>query len=194
MSDIENWLAEGSLNSDGRANEVVDLVLAHPQALEDVLACLESPNPVVRGHAGDALEKIGRERPADFLPHLAFLQKIALREPIAMTRWHLAMLFGHLSIYPEVIPSLKEALLTLLEDRHFFVRSWTITSLAIIACLYPEHHAEILNAIAPLVQAGNAALRKRAVKALEALTTNLEFPKGWIKSRYVRNALADKTG
>ena len=186
MSDIEKWLAEGNLNSDGRANEVVSLVISNPGVLEDVLVCLESTNPVVRGHAGDALEKIARENPADFLPHVAYLQQIALKDRVAMVKWHLAMLFGHISLYPEIAPNLKETLLTLLEDRHLFVQSWAITSLAIIARLYPEHHPDIVNAIAPLAQAGNAALRKRAVNALNILTDRAEFPKGWVKSRYVQ--------
>jgi HEAT repeat protein len=191
MNDIERWLAEGSLNSDGRANEVVDLVMAQPDVLDDVLACLESANPVVRGHAADALEKIGRERPADFLLHITSLEKLALRDPVPMVKWHLAMLFGHLSIYPEHVPSLKETLLILLRDRHLFVQSWAITSLAIIARLYPDHYTEILNAIAPLAQSGSAARRKRAGKALVALTGPADFPKGWVKSRYVQDKLAD---
>ena len=191
MRDIEKWLAEGDLNSDGRANEVVALVLSNPEVLEEVLLCLESTNPIVRGHASDALEKIGRERPADFLPHISFLQQIALKDRVVMVEWHLAMLFGHLSIYPEIALSLKESLLMLLDDQHLFVQSWAITSLAIIAQLYPEQQAEILNAIAPLSRTGNAALRKRSGKALLALANGEELPKDWIKSRFVKSRIAD---
>lgn len=67
--DIGKWLAEGSLTNGGRANEIVALVADVPAAFEDVFACLKSSNRVVRGHAADALEKIGREQPDLFLPH-----------------------------------------------------------------------------------------------------------------------------
>lgn len=189
MNDIESWLAEGNLNSDGRANEVVDLVFANPEAFGDVLACLESANPIVRGHTADALEKIGREHPAYFLPHIAALQQIAETDRVAMVQWHLAMLFGHLSLYPEHIETFTGTLLKLLHSNQLFTQSWAITSLAILATLHPDSREEIVKAIGPLERVANPALRKRASKALAVLVGEQPFPKGWVKSRFVQSRL-----
>ena len=189
MFGFGSWLAESTLNTDGRAEEVVAVVLEHPQAFPEALDCLKSANPVVRGHAADALEKIGREKPELFLPHLDLLAATASRDPVAMVQWHLAMLFGHLAVYPETLPPSLEALRGLIKAKALFTQSWAATSLAVIGCLYPEHQQEAIDQIVPLRTAPSAALRKRADTALAVLTGVQPFPKGWVKSPAVRAKL-----
>lgn len=153
MNDIEKWLAEGSLNSDGLANEVVDLVMTHPLALDDVLACLESTSPVVRGHAADALEKIGREKPNDFLPYTQFLQKIALTDSVCP-------ILGHHQ-----------------PGEHRLHLSTA-----------PRRNPECDSPIGPNRK---HCAKKTSGNALEILTDNVNFPKGWVKSRHIKAKLSE---
>jgi hypothetical protein len=188
--DIEKWLAEGDLTNDGRADEVVALVSNAPAVLEDVIACLGSPNPVVRGHAADALEKIGRDQPALFLPHVDEILRILEKDPVPMVQWHLAMLLGHLALYPQYRQRFTEALIPLVERGKSFTRSWAVTSLALLARLEPELQPQAVSAISAGTQLGSAAMRKRAEKALAVLLEGADFPKGWVKSAEVRRMLA----
>lgn len=73
MNSFSQILAEGDLRSDGFADEVARIVAENPALLPDLLAALTSPNPSVRGHAADALEKASRSHPhrvAPYLPHI----------------------------------------------------------------------------------------------------------------------------
>jgi hypothetical protein len=63
-------LEGGHRNSLGRAGEVVEIVLADRSRLDELFASLTEPDELVRLRAGDALEKVCRERPAWFVPHL----------------------------------------------------------------------------------------------------------------------------
>jgi hypothetical protein len=188
--DIEKWLAEGDLTNDGRADEIVALVSDTPDIFEDVFACLGSPNPVVRGHTADALEKIGRDQPALFLPHVDEILSILEKDTVPMVQWHLAMLLGHLALYPRYRERFVAALIPLAERGKSFTRSWAITSLAILARLEPELQPQAVSAISASARSGTAAMRKRAEKALAVLLEDADFPKGWVKSAEVRRMLA----
>jgi hypothetical protein len=201
--DLEKWLAEGDLTNDGRADEIVALVGEDPAVFGDVFACLQSSNPVVRGHAADALEKIGRSQPDLFLPHIDEILTILNDDPVQMVKWHLAMLLGHLAVYPQYHRRFAEALLPFVTRGKSFTRSWAITSLAILARLSPELQPRAVAAFSASRNSGSAAMRKRAEKALAILLSEVEypkrqrrgaegsdFPKGWVKSAEVRRMLA----
>lgn len=189
--DIEKWLAEGDLTNDGRADEVVSLVKELPAAFEDVFCCLQSPNPIVRGHAADALEKIGRDRPDLFLPHIDQILRTIKIDTVPMVQWHLAMLLGHLAVYPQYHQRLAEALIPLVAHGKSFTQSWAITSLAILARLSPNLQTEAVQAISDCQRSGSAALRKRAERALAALVQGGPFIKGWVKSPAVQRLLQE---
>ena len=150
MNDFERWLAEGDLTSDGRANEIVDIVLESPIYIADLLACLQSENPVVRGHAADVIEKIGREKPEIYLPHIHRLIKSAEEDPVDMVQWHLAMLFGHLALFEDYLDPLLATLNEQLQKGGAFVKTWAMASLCMIARLYPGYQARIVGEISKL--------------------------------------------
>jgi HEAT repeat protein len=182
MSQIRDWLKEGDLTSDGRANEVVQVVLSDLSLVEDLIEYLDDEDSVVRSHAADALEKVARTYPAQVGPYLAALFKKAREDPVAMVRWHVAMIFGHLSMFPAWAPELKEALIGLLSDPSPFSQSWAIVSLCLIARQYPQMAGEIVAAVAPLAASGSVAIRARVRRALPILTdARHPLPKGWIK-------------
>ena len=129
MNKIRKWLAEGDLTSDGHANDVVQIINNNPEKIDDLLACLENPDKVVRGHAADAIEKIGREKPEIYLPHMHILLERAIQDHLSMVQWHLAMLFGHLAIYEALIDPIISVLLNLLTLESAMTVTWSMASL-----------------------------------------------------------------
>ncbi len=89
-------LTGGHHNSLGRAEEVVGIVSADRARLDELFACLEEPDELVRMRAGDALEKVCREHPAWFVPHVeALLGEVGEIEQPSV-QWHVAQMLDHL--------------------------------------------------------------------------------------------------
>lgn len=190
MTQMEHWLAGGDLRSDGASNEVADLVRNQLDLLPDLLSALDAPDPVVRGRAADALEKVGRSEQDSITQHIDRLIQVNLKDDVPMVRWHVAMLLGHLAIDPSQRPRIKDALLALLDDPSVFVASWAIASLCVVAYLDPSTTEDIVEAIGTLHESASPALRTRARSALAALTDPAgEIPIGWIKSERVRREI-----
>ena len=187
MNQVLSWLAGGDLRSDGISSQVSELVLKEPQLLDDLLAGLGVPDEVVRGRTADALEKIARTRPDLLVDPLPDLIQAGQSDEVPMVRWHIAMLLGHMSIYPQFEPGISEALLRMLKDSSVFVQSWSIVSLCIVAKKYPNECQPILTAISPLVDSHSPAIRSKARKAIALLSdATAAFPKGWIKSDHLQ--------
>jgi hypothetical protein len=89
-------LRGGHPNSLGRTPEVVDLVLADRARLADLFAAINDPDQLVRLRVGDALEKVCREEPAWFEPHVDdVLDDLgAIDQP--SVQWHVAQMLQHL--------------------------------------------------------------------------------------------------
>jgi hypothetical protein len=188
MSSILEWLSGGDLRSDGMADEVVDVVLKNPPLFDEVLAGLWESDDVIRARTADALEKIARVKPEYLKDHLAQLIQLAREDPVAMVRMHLAMIFGHLAIYDELLDDLTSVLLYMLEDKSVFTKSWVIVSLCIIARRDPENLERILSQIVTYQNSSSIAIRTKVKYAVEILTDEKRpFPKGWIKSEHVRD-------
>ena len=82
----------------GRSEEVVADVLADPGQFRLVFDAILTPDPVVRMHAADAVEKIARRRPA----LLHGLENCMLTEVARIdqkeVRWHVAQLLPRLTL------------------------------------------------------------------------------------------------
>jgi len=86
-------LTGGRPNSLGRTIEVVDLVLANPERLEDLFQCYQSKDEVVRLWTSNGMRRVQAERPDLMIPYFDRLinQIGALDQPSA--QWTLAVLF-----------------------------------------------------------------------------------------------------
>lgn len=69
--------------------------------MRSLFDALRSNDPVVRMRAGDALEKVCRERPAWFGPYLPRLlgEVAAIDQP--SVQWHLAQILGQVELAPD---------------------------------------------------------------------------------------------
>jgi HEAT repeat protein len=189
MNQVLSWLSGGDLRSDGMANEVSQFVLDNPQVFEDLYAGLFAEDDVVRGRAADALEKVARRRPDLLLEHLPEVINLAEVEDVPMVKMHLAMIFGHLAVYPEMIEELMPPLNNLLGDESVFTRSWAIVSLCIIARNFPKECQAVLDTFLPFQEDESIAIRTKAKKAINLLTDpRAQFPKGWIKSEHLQES------
>lgn len=187
MNQILQWLAGDDLRSDGMADEAADFVLQHPELIEDLVEGLDAADDVMRGRTADALEKVARARPDLVLPILPILVELARTDRVAMVKMHLAMILGHLALYPQALDEIAPALYELLEDESVFSASWAITSLCIVARQDPNTREEILLRVTRLEGHSSTALRTRVRKALKVLTSDdAPFPKGWIKSQHLQ--------
>lgn len=183
MSDIVRWLTIGDLRSDGAADQVVEVVRRNPRLLPDVVVALKSPRAATRGHAADALEKIGREHPQDLARFLAVFLGALRADEVAMVRWHMAMLLGHLSTLPTLTPRLIPPLMRATCDPSAFCQSWAVTSLCLFGRQNSAWTRRIADAISPLVRSSSPALRLRARRAMTLLTNpTAPFPRGWVKA------------
>lgn len=165
-------LAGGHHNSLGRTAEVVEIVVADHGRLEELFACLDSPDELIRLRAGDALEKVCRERPEWFLPYAdRFLGEIG-RIDQPSVQWHTAQILDHLlaDLSETQRRQATELLLAYLERSEDWIvlntsmgvlAGWVATDPALAGSLRP--HLERL--------AGDPrkSVAKRATKCLAAL-------------------------
>lgn len=185
---ILTWLSGGDLRSDGMANEAARVVLDNPAIIDDLMAGLSESDDVIRARTADALEKVAREMPDLLKVHLQQLIDLAGTEQVPAVKMHLAMIFGHLAVYEEMLEQLILVLYYLLEDESVFTRSWAIASLCIIGRKYPIENQRILNKLSQLQSDPSVAIRSRIAKAVVLLTNpEKEFPKGWIKSVHLQD-------
>ncbi len=173
----------GDLRSDGAASQAATAVLRNEQLMADLAEGLAHTDAVVRGRTIDAFEKVARSRPDLVRPYLVDILQLLGNEKTMLARMHAAMLFGHLTVYAEVIPQVLPILLDMLDEPTAFTKSWAITSLCIIARKEPRFLQEISNRIVQLSNDPSAAIRTRVRYAMEILAdARKSFPKSWIKS------------
>lgn len=189
MNKIRKWLAEGDLTSDGRANDVVQIIYDNPEKIDDLLVCLEDTNEVIRGHAADAIEKIGREKPEIYLPHMHILLERAIQDDLPMVQWHLAMLFGHLAIYEALIDPIISVLLDLLTSLSAMTVTWSMASLCIIAKLHPDYSPRVLGEISQFEESTKVSIKSRSREIKQILLEDKSIPKHWVKSPAVQAKL-----
>jgi len=91
-------LRGGDARSLGRVPEVVDEVLRSRDRLTGLFDCLVENDDVVRMRAGDALEKVARQRPDWMLPFVERLldEVAAIAQP--SVQWHLAQILAEVPL------------------------------------------------------------------------------------------------
>ena len=94
---FEDMLTGGHHNSLGRTEEVVALTLSDPSRLDELLACYESPDEVVRLRTSSALKRLQKARHEMIVPLLDHLiHKVGCLDQ-ASAQWTLAQLFAALA-------------------------------------------------------------------------------------------------
>jgi len=133
MNKLLRQLTGGDLRSDGLANDVARQVIDQPELLPDLVKGFESDSEITRMRTAHAVEVISRENGKllkGFKPNLI---KHAKEDTLPETRWHLAQVFGNISLSDKDLSIVLPILYEYLKSGTILVKSWTIVGLGKIA-------------------------------------------------------------
>jgi hypothetical protein len=164
-------LMGGDRRSIGRANEVSEHVLAHPESLPELLDCLKSEVVLVRMRAGDALEKVSARCAALLLPQAGLLLTLAERVTDQETRWHLAQILPRIDLHCHQRKRAVAMMLDYADDPSRIVRADALTALAAFA--------ETDAALRPLVATLLREAESSTAPAIRARARRLRRDHGW---------------
>lgn len=183
MNKLLQRITGGNLLSDGESKEVAEFVLEHPEQISDLFEGLYEKEDVVRARTADALEFVSRKRPDLLKGQLPLLTELAVNDSVDMVRWHTAMIFANLEYEDSQLSDILPVLFHMLEDKSNMVKSWAISTLAILGTGNPEKKCEIVSHLKPLLSFNGPSVSNRAKKALAALEQDKSLPKGWQKNK-----------
>ena len=87
MNELIEMLSGGNLQSDGRANDVADKVVRHPNLFNQLVYGLSESDDVVRARTAHALERISRTHPGMVLGLLPQFVEMAVKDHVPMVKW-----------------------------------------------------------------------------------------------------------
>ena len=97
-------------------------------------------------------------------------------------KFHLAMIFGHLSHLSSHLEELLEILYQFLSDRNALDRNWSVTSRCILGKASPESVQDIIAQLRSIVPETSPAVAKRVQTAISVLNEEESIPKNWVKA------------
>ncbi len=168
---LADALRGGDRRSIGRANEVSEHVLAHPESLPELLDCLKSEDLLVRMRAGDALEKVSARYAALLRPKAGSLLALAERATEQETRWHLAQILPRLDLQGDERKRAVAMMLDYADDPSRIVRADALTALAGFA----EADAALRPRVATLLREAESS----TAPAVRARARRLRRDHGW---------------
>ncbi|MGZ7117653.1 MAG: hypothetical protein ACXVHS_09455 [Methanobacterium sp.] len=181
MNELLELLKGEDLRSDGAADEVAEEVIQSPSLFDLLFEGLNESDDLVRGRTAHALEKVSRVHPQLFNGYVPALIEVVKNDSLPFVNWHLAMLFANLNLSPDEKKDVISTLFYLLQDGSVFVKSWSISTLTILAMENPDEKDIIIGEIKDLAKSESAAVRKRTSKSLNTLEEGYPLPKGWSK-------------
>ncbi len=165
--DFEQMLTGGHPNSLGLTPDVVEIVLCDHNRLEELFECLGSDDEVVRMRAGDALEKVCRERSNWFEPYVNQLltEVAAIDQP--SVQWHLAQMLQHVDLdSPQRRRAVSWLWRTFDRTNDWIVISEVLTALVFFSRTSPSVRRRLPDALRETQQDPRKAVARRATKLL----------------------------
>lgn len=170
MNSILEKLAGGDLRSDGEADNVARRVIEQPDLLPYLMEGFQSDNEIIRMRTAHAVEVVSRQNGDLLETFKARLIEEAKTDPLPETRWHLAQVFGNLTLSDRETRIILPLLYEYLRSGTTLVRAWTVVGLGNIAKSKPRLKAEILKVITVYKNDQSLAVRNRVKQALNSLT------------------------
>ena len=167
---LEVILAGGGPRSLGRAAEVVRLALTDPRRLHELFGGVLHRDEIVRMRAGDALEKVCRDRPELLQPYVERLLAEASEVGQPSVQWHLAQMLGELALRPDqqarTVRLLKR---NLDESTDWIVITCTLETLATFAAGDRALRRDLIGRLQRYRRENRKSIAKRAEKLLARL-------------------------
>ena len=170
MHAILKKLVGGDRRSIGRANEVVEEVLARPALFRALFQGLSADEYVVQMRAADAIEKITRARPGLLIPYKKKLLEIAASAEEKELRWHMAFLLPRLRLAASERAAAVDILYEYLKDSSSIVKTWAMQGLGELGRNDRGLMARVRPLVEELSETGTPAMRARGRKLLKELT------------------------
>jgi len=170
MDDILAQLGGGDRRSIGRANEVVEQVLADTSLFERVFRGMSHDDPVMRMRASDVVEKVTRARPdllAGYSDRVVTLLENTEQQEVC---WHLAQIAPRLVCQPEERSRLVSLLKSLLAHKSRIVQVSALDALASFAMESPALTKDVIRLIKGQMANGAPSVVARGRKLLSQLT------------------------
>ena len=168
LAPLHDRLSGGDPRTLHNVDEVVKTVLADPERLGELIACvLASHDQIVRLRAGDALEKVCRTQPCLMQPHVPLLlgEMGKIHQP--SVQWHVAQMLGHVRL--TATQRRRAAGLmdeNLDESTDWIVLSCSLETLAALARAGPAVVDDLRGQLRRHVHSGYKSLASRARKLL----------------------------
>ncbi len=166
-------LTGGHSNCLGRTEEVVAIVLADQARLEELFATMTSEDEVVRLRVGDALEKVCREQPGWFLPHVDRLLGDLGEIGQPSVQWHVAQMMQHLR--GDLSDDQSQRATRLLQGNLTNSADWIVLNVTMDVLTHWAHRdprlaSWLMPELERLSQDGRKSVAKRAVNRLAELS------------------------
>lgn len=168
-NDLVEMLKGGDRRSIGKANDVVDMVLADPELFAEVFEAMLHADPVVRMRAADAVEKISARHPEYLLPFKTRLLRQVAKIDQQEVRWHVAAMFSRLELTRADRRAVVKILNQYLTDKSRIVKTFAMQALADLALQDSELIPSIYAQIEELTRTGSPAMHSRGRKLLAKL-------------------------
>jgi hypothetical protein len=166
---LTNALTGGDPRSLGRAEDVANEVLAHPERFGELIGAVLHPDPMVGMRAADAAEKVTRQAPALLGPHKRLLLERIAPHPRPEIRWHAAQMLPRLDLTRDEREQVLAILAGYLADPSRIVAANAVSALADLARHAPDLRSQVAETIERQLESGSAAVRARARRELARL-------------------------
>jgi hypothetical protein len=165
---LHDRLSGGDPRTLHNVDEVVKTVLADPERLGELIACvLASHEQIVCLRAGDALKKVCRTQPCLMQPHVWLLLGEMATIHQTSVRWHVAQMLGHVRL-TDTQRRRAAGLMdeSLDESTDWIVLSCSLETLAALARAGPAVVDDLRGQLRGDVHSGYKSLASRARKLL----------------------------
>ena len=167
MNKVLEKLSGGDLRSEGRADEVAQEIINDRDLLADLVEGLHSDDKVIRGRTCMTLEVISRDHPDLLVDVVPQLIELASSSAVSQIRWHVAEVFGNVSISDDDAERIIPILLTYLSGKSKIVKYCAVQTLGVLgkaSSLREEIVARIT-----VLENESKSLDKAVTKALQNL-------------------------
>ena len=155
-------LSGGDRRSLGRAAEVLELVRAQPERVEEMVQLLWDSDSVVRMRAADCLEKLSLEPEFELREYKAELLGLMAESSQQEVRWHLALMAPRLQLSAAEIRRAAAILEGYLEDHSSIVKTCAMQGLWELSLQNAGLRRQVLELVRLAARDGTAAMRARA--------------------------------
>ena len=169
---FEQMLTGGHPNSLGRTIEVVDIVLADRDKLDELFNCYFSGDEVVRLRTSSAIKRVTREHPEWLVPYADRLLDEISKIDQASTQWTLATLFQILFSHMNQVQ--KDKAQGILKNNLAYHNDWIVLNTTMQTLgEWAQEDAALVDWLKPHLERHSSDKRKSVAKTAKKILAGL---------------------